>query len=279
MDLVKVEEIVGGLDHPEGVAYGRDGNLYATGELGQVYRISLAEKTSVQIGSSGGFGLGLALDADNNAYVCDLGAPGVVKVTPSGETSLYSQGTADEPLNVPNYPVFDAKGNLYVSHSGGWGEKNGRIYLIRPGGKAEVWLHGASDFTNGMALSPDGRYLYVVESALPGISRVLIKKDSTAGDVELVVMMPDTVPDGLAFDEKGDLYISCYVPDRIYRFTTDGKLEILFDDPIRRTLNAPTNLAFAGPKLDRLAIASLCGWSLAWVDVGVKGYPVHYPKL
>lgn len=279
MDLTNIETLVGGLDHPEGVAYGKDGYLYATGEMGQIYRVSLIERTSVQLGSSGSFGLGLALDADNNTYVCDLGAPGVVKVTPSGKSSLYSHSSADEPLNVPNYPVFDDKGNLYVSHSGDWGGKNGRIYIIRPGGKTDVWLYGAEDFTNGMALSPESRYLYVVESAMPGISRVPIKKDGTAGEIELVVRMPDTVPDGLAFDENGTLYISCYVPDRVYRFTTSGKLDILFDDPIRRTLNAPTNLAFAGPNLDRLVIASLGGWALAWADIGVKGYPVHYPKL
>lgn len=29
-----------GLDHPEGLAFDRDGNLWAGGELGQIYRIS-----------------------------------------------------------------------------------------------------------------------------------------------------------------------------------------------------------------------------------------------
>jgi len=95
----------------------------------------------------------------------------------------------------------------------------------------------------------------------------------------VVVELPATVPDGLAFDSQGTLYVACYAPDRIYRVAAGGAAEVLFDDWARMSLNAPTNLAFAGDRLDRLLISSLGGYSLMSVDLGVRGARLHYPRL
>jgi gluconolactonase len=92
-----------GLDHPEGVAWGLDGKVYASGEAGQIYRVSLEGEVE-QVASTGGFTLGLALDADNNVYACDMNRKQVVRVTSSGEVSAYSDGAPDEKMRVPNYP-------------------------------------------------------------------------------------------------------------------------------------------------------------------------------
>ncbi len=278
-ELSTLEALVSGLDHPEGVAYGPDGQLYAGGEAGQVYRVSLKDKTFQQFGSTGGYGLGIAIDADANLYVCDMGIHAVVRVTPTGESSVYCAGPADNPLQVPNYPVFDAAGNLYVSDSRGWGQSNGLIYKFAPGGEGQVWSSAAPGFTNGMALSPDNRFLYVVESTPPQITRIAINADGSAGAAEVVVRLAQTVPDGIAFDAAGRLYIACYAPDRIYRLSPQGALDILFDDWTRIVINAPCNLAFVGPELDRLVLSSLGGATLLWADIGATGQPTHYPKL
>ena len=39
----------------------------------------------------------------------------------------------------------------------------------------------------------------------------------------------------------------------------------------------PTNVAFGGPDLKTLIIASLCGWSVHTAPVAVPGLPVRYP--
>jgi gluconolactonase len=130
-----------------------------------------------------------------------------------------------------------------------------------------------------MALSPDGKFLYVVESTPPLISRIAINPDGSAGAYEVIAELPRTVPDGIAFAADGRLYVACYAPDRIVVIPPGGKPEILFDDWLRMSLNAPTNLAFAGPSLDRLVVASLGGAGLSVADLGVKGARLAMPDL
>jgi gluconolactonase len=267
------------LDHPEGVAWGPDGKVYAGGEAGQVYRFGIGDPIAETFAVTGGFVLAMAHDASGNVYACDLGRKEVVKVTPGGVVSTYSNGTTDQPMRVPNYPVFDADGNLYVSDSGAWGERNGFIWKIRPGGQAQIWSREANGFTNGMCLGPDGRSLYVVESTPPLISKIPFNNDGSAGARSVVVELPRNVPDGVAFDIAGNLYISLYIPNIIYRFGTDGKLTTLYDDWEQLILIQPTNIAFGGSDLKTLFIASLGGRNLSSAPMEIAGLAVKYPKL
>ncbi|MBI1281550.1 MAG: gluconolaconase [Anaerolineaceae bacterium] len=278
-NILQLTVLPPGLDHPEGVAWGPDGKVYAGGEAGQVYRLDLTDNSCEAFANTGGFVLGLAHDAAGNTYVCDQGRKQIVKITPMGDVSTYSDGNDEQKMRVPNYPVFDADGNLYVSDSGEWGAKNGFIWRIRPNGAAEIWDRQASGFTNGMCLGADGRSLYIVESTPPLISKIPFNADGSAGARSVVIELPRTVPDGVALDIEGNLYISCYNPNIIFRFGTDGKLVTLYDDWEQLMLVAPTNIAFGGADMKTLVIANLCGWNLVTAPMEVAGLPVKYPKV
>ena len=216
--------LVDGLDHPEGIACGPDGGVYAGGEAGQVYRIDIDRAEFTEIANTGGFVLGMALDSTGNVYACDLVNACVHKITPDGDVSVYSTGPSSEPMAVPNYPAFDAQGNLYVCDSGGWKEDSGRIFKVAPGGDAVVWDRTLKTFPNGLCIGPNGDSLYVAMSLnSPRIARVEILPDGSAGNIETVVELPRTVPDGVAFDTDGNLYVSCYRPDIIYRLSPGGR--------------------------------------------------------
>jgi gluconolactonase len=268
------------LDHPEAVAWGPDQRVYAGGEDGQVYRLGLADRSFEQFAKvAGGFVLGLAHDADGNVYACDDRNACVHKITPDGAVSTYAKGNEEQKMRVPNYPAFDDEGNLFVSDSGDFGAKNGVIWRVRPGGQAEIWDRSANGFTNGMCLSADGRALYVAESSPPLISRLEIRRDGSAGERRVIVELPRQVPDGVALDRNGDLYIAMYNPNIIYQHRASGELVTLYDDWEQLKLVAPTNIAFGGADMTILIIASLCGWSIHTAPMAVPGLPVRYPKL
>jgi sugar lactone lactonase YvrE len=79
---------------------------------------------------------------------------------------------------------------------------------------------------NGMRIGPDGR-LYVAECVGSQVSAV----DTETGDTEIIVQSSDTVsPDDLAFDERGNLYITEYMAGRISMRGTDGRTRVLNGD-------------------------------------------------
>ena len=277
-NLEQFTTLVDGLDHPEGVAWGADGNWYAGGEAGQIYRIA-SNGAFTQVASTGGFVLGLALDGNHNIYACDLFQNKVFKASATGEVSVYSDGSADRKFVAPNYPVFAANGDLYVSSSGGFDEKNGCVFVIRPDGETIIASETIDHFPNGMALSLDGRELYIIVSNMPGIVKAEIGSDGTLGEAQLVVEMPGTVPDGLALDAEGNLYIACYAPNKVFRFTVSGKLELAAEDWQSVVLSAPTNIAFGGEELKYAIFGSLGRWHLSMIEMPVAGARLCYPDL
>jgi gluconolactonase len=277
--LEDFETLATGLDHPEGIAVGPDGVLYAGGEAGQIYRID-PDGALDQIASTGGFIYGVAVAGSGDVFACDFGNAAVARVSATtGEVATYSNGTAGRPMRVPNFAAFDDGGNLYVTDSGEWGEDDGVVYRIAPGGATEVWTEATPRFPNGCCLTAGGEALLVVESHGRAVVRVPIQDDGDAGRPETVVDLSGSQPDGIALAEDGTMFVGCYRPDRIYRIPPEGPVEAFADDPDGVVLNQPANLAFSGANLDRLVVSSLGGWSLVAAPAGARGLPLRYPSL
>jgi hypothetical protein len=52
---------------------------------------------------------------------------------------------------------------------------------------------------------------------------------------------------------------------------------VMLDDHLARTLDAPTNLCWVGPDLDRVVVANVGDRFLSIGNVGVRGQPLHRP--
>jgi gluconolactonase len=275
--LDRFTPLADGLDHPEGIAAGPDGTVYAGGEAGQVYRVD--DGSAVEIGSTGGFLYGVALDAADNVYVCDFGRAQIARVTPRGGVTTYSTGIAERPLRVPNFAAFSDDGSMYVTDSGDWRGDDGLVFRIAPDGSTEVWSEEPVGFPNGCCLTANGEALLVVETTKSRLVRIAIREDGSAGAIDVVAELPGSLPDGIALANDGTMFVGCWRPDRVWRVAPGKDPEVLAEDPDGVTFNQPANVAFVGPDLDRLAVSSLGGWAIVAADVGATGLRLRYPSL
>lgn len=266
--------LASGLDHPEGVALGPDGLVYAGGERGEIYRIDPATRTFEQIADLGGFVLGLCLDAAGAIYACNADQGAVIRFDPhDGSQEVWCQAADGQRLRTPNWPAFTRDGSMIVSDSGSDDQTaTGTVVRIPPGGgDGEVLDLPALWFPNGLAIAPNDSIL-LVESFRPRLSRIDTRGIST------VCELPGVVPDGVALAADGSVFVSCYYPFRILHVTCcPATSELLIDDPLGTRLIMPTNVCFFGDDLARLAIASLGGSDIMELTSPVPGLPLNFP--
>lgn len=259
------------LDHPEGLAFDRDGRLYCGGERGQIFRLSLEDRTLEQVGDTDGFCLGMAFNADGHLFICDSRHAAVFRFRPdTGRLEVFAKEAGGLRLRIPNYPAFDAQGRLYVSDSYEFKEPGPGIFRFTPDGRGELWCREPLNFANGLAFAPDGSALYVIESFSRSVSRIPMIDTGQAGKKEHIASI-GVVPDGLAVDALGRLYVSCYEPSAVYRVALDGTVETIWHDPEAVMLCHPTNCAFQGTSLFTVNLGKC---HITELTVGIEGSPL-----
>jgi gluconolactonase len=258
-----------GLDHPEGLAFDADGTLWVGGELGQIYRVG-SNGTVREIACIGGFCLGLTFSRAQELYVCNLKSHSLVRVNRKGRVLDSWDRCGTRKFKTPNFSVFDSEGNLYFSDSGDWGEANGCVYRLRKNGGIEMFA-GPFSFANGLALSADERFLYVVQSTRDNVLEIEIRADGSAAKPKVYASGLARIPDGMAFDAAGNLYITCYASDNVYKVSSSGKLQLLAYDPAGTLIARPTNVAFGGQNFDQMFFANLGRWHVCHAPAGIRG--------
>jgi sugar lactone lactonase YvrE len=88
-----------------------------------------------------------------------------------------------------------------------------------------------------------------------------------------------TVPDGLAFDALGSLYVTTYGSSCIFRVTPDRQVALVCQDVENEVLCLVTNCAFVGPNFDQLLAANLGHTHLSLLDLRIKGQPLWNHRL
>jgi gluconolactonase len=284
LELAAFRRLAAGIGGPEGVAVDRAGNVYGGGRDGIVRRLSpdgsLSEFAWVSDGQLGG----LAFDRQDNLFVCDGFNGKVIKVRPGGQISVFAEWAGNTRLHVPNFPAFDAGGDLWVSNSFDrplseidfaaeyrTPRPAGTLVRLRPDGRGEVVVKDLY-MPNGLAIDPPGEWLHVLQTTQQNCVRI-----------GLGVATPEPEPyggplgggpDGMAFDTAGELFIT--IPDqrRLIVLHRDGSVSTLAEDLAGELLPFPTNCAFGGDAFQELYVASMHADHLAVVRLEQPGHPL-----
>jgi gluconolactonase len=253
------------LDHPEGIAVHCDGSVWCGGELGQIFRIAPDGSSREIVATTDGFCLGLTFADDDTLYVCDMVHAAVFRLdVPSGRLERFADGGGGRAMRIPNAVAVAADGTVYVSDSNAFKQPGPGIWRFAPDGSGAMWDERPLNFANGIALAPDARQLVVVASFAHELVRVEIEDDGSPGARSTLLSLPGTIPDGVAFDDRGRLHVACYEPSQVLRVSPTGEAQVLIADTEAHMLCHPTNVAFRGTTM---FTANLGRWHVTAVDV------------
>jgi gluconolactonase len=196
---------------------------------------------------------GLTLDPQGRLIVTAMTDRAVFRLEPDGKRTMLADRYEGKRFNGPNDIVGKSDGAIYFTDTvwGVRGAANGRdreipysgFFLIKDG---KVTLLGAekdSETPNGIALSPDEKYLYVTAGLSKTMRYDILPDDTVANPVKFL----DGGNDGIKVDRKGNVY-SSVIGSEVWITSPEGKrlgtlqLPQIATEPKPRIVT--TNLAF-----------------------------------
>src|SRR5436305_8653800 len=111
----------------------------------------------------------------------------------------------------------------------------------------------------------------MVESDTDRVYRFELTADGQLGRGAVYAESVGRLPDGLALDEAGNLYVACYASDEIWRISPSGEKQLLAWDHFAILLSRPTNIAFGGENFDEIFVPNLGRQTITRAKIGVVG--------
>lgn len=208
----------------EGPAVDRLGNLYAVNYQikGTIGKVSFAGKVSLFVTlPEGSTGNGIRFDRKGNMFVADYTAHNILKINrKTKEIEVFAHEPA---MNQPNDLTISRKTDIIYASDPNWKDSTGNLWMIKPDGKV-VNLERNIGTTNGIEVSPNGKYLYVNESIQRKIWRYDIAKDGSISNKTLFYSFEDFGMDGMRCDSYGNLFVTRHGKGTVVKLSPKGKL-------------------------------------------------------
>jgi gluconolactonase len=265
----------------EGPVFDRQGNLYFSHREG-IYKLPARGEIVEWIhDASAGFN-GHKILPDGIHLVCASSKSAIWRLDASGKYLGDASSECDgKPLKEPNDITLDAHGGFYFTDPGGSRtEPAGSVYYVNQSGKTSRAAAGMI-VPNGLVIDPSAKFLYVSETTPNRVLRFPLAGPGKLGRMEVFANLPkreghQAVPDGMAVDTKGNLYVAHLGTSHVLVLNPEGKL-------IQQLPGGNydvSNLAFGGRNLDQLFITGSVGYRsntegrVYRLDLkGVKGKP------
>jgi gluconolactonase len=258
----KVEKVAGGFDKwTEGPAWTRNGTLlFAEIPANNIVQWTPGKGASVFMHPSGYTGAepyggtepgsnGMTLDADGRVSVAGHARRNVWRlesVDPKAQITVLADSYQGKKLSSPNDLVYKSDGSLYFTDppyglpTQGDNDplkelKINGVYRIvgarqhKPGAPPDPskiqLIIGDLSRPNGIAFSPDEKFMYIAESGKNVWMRYRVNADGTVTDGVVLLAAPESKepgdPDGIRVDKSGNIYGSG--PGGVWIISPEGK--------------------------------------------------------
>lgn len=268
---LKVELLAKDYTFTEGPAWSKDGFLifsdtpsdklfkWVPGQDPEVYRENAH-------GPSGN-----AFDSQGRLYTCETRARRVTRTDKKGAVEVLADKFEGKRLNAPNDLVIGRSDHVYFTDPAFGSQQETReldfygVYHLAPKAPLKV-IARPKGRPNGIAISPNGRILYVANSDEHNVRAYDLDRNGDASDERVLISNIDGVPDGLRTDDKGQLWVAA---NGIAVYSPEGKL--IHTIPVH---GGASNLAFGEGDLKSLFITARGNVYRARL-VGEASSPVH----
>jgi gluconolactonase len=266
--------------HPSGYLLFEDTPRDRTMKLGPGDQVSVFREPT-------GTANGQAWDPRGRLVACEGNAPAgagrrVVRLEKNGKLAVLAERYQGKRLNSPNDLTIDRRGRIYFTDP----RYNKRddveqdreaVYRIDPDGKLTRIIDSLTR-PNGLAVTLDGKTLYVADNASPGgVVKLwafdLDRKGDAGNGRVLYDFQTGRGIDGLTLDTDGRIWTTAGTKDRagIYVFEPDARRATARLATLINMPEDPTNCTFGGPARDVLYVTTTR--SLFRIKTAVKGQP------
>jgi Gluconolactonase len=264
---LKVEKIAAAHSFADGPVWSQEGFLiFCDVPANKLMKFTPGEGLATYRENTQGAG-GLAMDDRGRLYLAEARGRRVVRIDKKGKLEVLADKWEGKRLNGPNDLVVGKNGDIYFTDPAFGRQADTReldfhgVFHILPKGEMEL-VAKAAGRPNGIALSPGGKILYVVNSDERNVRAYDLAKNGSAGNERILISSLAGAPAGLKTDEKGNLYVA---GKDVVIYSPEGK-QI---HQIELNENA-TNVAFGDTDFQTLYISTRS--SVYRVRLHVKGF-------
>lgn len=211
-DNVQAERVATGLQYADGLVWAREGFLViADVSKKKIYRLDAGDKPKPTDEDNNG-AEGLTYDSQGRLYICEPLMRRLVRLDRKAKLETLADNFEGRKFNAPNDVIVRRDGQIYFTDPAFASAIDTReldfngVYRVTPKGEVDAIAKWKTR-PNGIALSPDGKILYVGDSDRHAIVAFDLDGRGGAGNPRDVITKIEGVPNGIRTDVTGRLYV------------------------------------------------------------------------
>jgi gluconolactonase len=266
-DNMQAERVATNLRYTDGMVWSRSGFLVFSDVLRKkIYRLDPGKPPS-PTNEETNSAQGLTYDVQERLYICEPLNRRILRLDRKGKQETLVDNFQGKKFNSPNDIVVRKDGHIYFTDPAFAGAVDTReldfngIFHITPKGEIDAVAKWQTR-PNGIALSADGKTLFVTDSDRHAVVAFdLENRSGTAANPRDVIKNIQGVPGGIRTDVNGRFYVGA---QGLGVYSPEGKLQhqLMSGEVV-------TNLAFGDPDFETLYVSGRK--AIYKLRLGVKG--------